>query len=124
MIKIHIYADPGHAWGRVTKKYLINLGIEKDISKYSYVNGEYVYLEEDNDLNTFLKKVAPEPVQFVEHYTDRQSPIRNYKCYSFKTSTQKSFEVLHEKLEIIKLEKRIKFKKERINVLTRKNKMI
>ena len=40
---------------QVQKKELEELNIINNVSEYSYINGEFVYLEEDCDLNLFIK---------------------------------------------------------------------
>ena len=50
-----LYSDPGHSWLQVQKKELEELNIINNVSEYSYINGEFVYLEEDCDLNLFIK---------------------------------------------------------------------
>lgn len=90
------YSDPGHGWLKVPIKELKKLGIENDISSYSYMMGDYAYLEEDSDLSTYITALMkdngyPEErrQEFLEffrnhvkqQYTDRQSKIRNYPRY-------------------------------------------
>ena len=56
MSKTYTYfTDPGHGWLRVTRKELVKLGIDKDITPYSYARGAWVYLEEDLDMATFMR---------------------------------------------------------------------
>lgn len=45
---------PEHGWLRVTIEDLKELGIEDDISPFSYLGKHYAYLEEDLDAGTFL----------------------------------------------------------------------
>ena len=47
---IHVFADPSHAWGKVKRSMLERLGVDREISPYSYQRGEFAYLEEDRDL--------------------------------------------------------------------------
>jgi hypothetical protein len=51
------YEDPGHGWLKVPRKELVELGIENEISPYSYMSGSgrMVYLEEDSDLSKFAR---------------------------------------------------------------------
>lgn len=86
-----IYSDPGHAWIKVTIAELERLGIEKNISPYSYILGDYAFLEEDCDFATFVdaKKAAGEEltaVNFntlpVEHQENHPPYIRNMKRYN------------------------------------------
>jgi hypothetical protein len=81
---IHFFADPGHGWARVPRAELLRLGILSAISTYSYQRGQYVYLEEDLDLSTYLQALkalhGPELViKFNECVCrERYSRIRNY----------------------------------------------
>lgn len=47
------FHDPGHGWLRVPHKMILALGIAAEISGYSYVDKDYVYLEEDCDYSRF-----------------------------------------------------------------------
>ena len=49
------FTDPGHGWLRVKRAELEDLGIAGDITPYSYTKGQWVYLEEDLDMATFMK---------------------------------------------------------------------
>ncbi len=80
------YADPGHGWLKVSKKELVNLGIADKITAYSYMKGEYAYLEEDLDLSTFVKALENTGIKFNCTGTtcaNRQSRIRNYQNYKY-----------------------------------------
>lgn len=46
--------DPGHGWLEVPRQLLAELGIEYDITRYSYVEGAKAYLEEDCDMSLFM----------------------------------------------------------------------
>ena len=78
-----VFQDSGHAWCKVRFSELLKLGIEKDISNYSYQKGDFVYLEEDCDLAVFVKalsKIGIKPYWKVS-YTDKSSKIRSYNRY-------------------------------------------
>ena len=49
------HEDPGHGWLEVPYNELVQLGIEKQISRFSYHNRKSVFLEEDLDLSTFIE---------------------------------------------------------------------
>ena len=82
---IIIYSDPAHAWGKVKRQVLINLGIAELISPYSYQYKDNVYLEEDCDLrvlhDTLIK--LDTNIKFVEKYSKNSSRIRSYDRYTF-----------------------------------------
>jgi hypothetical protein len=44
-----MHSDPGHAWLAVKLSEIKMLGIETEISSYSYVKGKTAYLEEEID---------------------------------------------------------------------------
>lgn len=77
------YEDCGHAWLKVPKKMLNELGVIDKITSCSYQRGEYAYLEEDCDISTFYHaykdKYGVEP-KCRHHYSDR-SKIRSYEHY-------------------------------------------
>lgn len=76
------YEDPGHGWMKVPLTEIKRLGIEP--STYSYMRGNFAYLEEDCDASLFIaaKKARGETIQFREHHTDKSSKIRSYAHYS------------------------------------------
>ena len=78
-----VYADPSHAWVKVRIAELDKLGISKYITSFSYVRGDYAYLEEDQDATTFIDELERRGVEpkFKFHHTDRQSKIRGYSRF-------------------------------------------
>jgi len=83
-LKIKFYSDPGHGWGAVKRKVLVDLGIASQISPYSYQKGATVYLEEDCDLPRLTTALSAKGI-WVEHiakHTDRRSAIRSYETYT------------------------------------------
>ena len=81
---IQIFADPGHAWARVSKARLVKLGIADKISTYSYQRGANAFLEEDCDLTVLCNALRERgfEVKFKEGWTNRYSKIRNYDPYT------------------------------------------
>mgnify|MGYP003659893723 CR=1 FL=1 len=79
-----VYSDGGHAWGKVKRDVLRNLGIANQVSSYSYQRNDYVYLEEDCDLFLLQQAMDKDNVRlkFVERHTDRESKIRSYERYA------------------------------------------
>lgn len=81
------FNDPGHGWLRVKTEELRTLGIEDKITGYSYISddGRFVYLEEDQDMGTFVKakwggyENAP---TFKQKHTDGSSSIRRKNPYT------------------------------------------
>ena len=52
---------PGHAWLRVPLVEIDLLKIADKISNYSYMDGQFAYLEEDIDLSVFVRARAGLP---------------------------------------------------------------
>lgn len=78
------FSDPGHAWLKVPRSEIHDLGIRSTISHCSYQRGNFVYLEEDCDASKFIdaKMAAGFEVKFKEKIADRSSKIRNYDSFS------------------------------------------
>jgi len=81
---ITIYADPGHAWGKIKRDVLLEHSVEHLISSYSYQLRDNVYLEEDCDLSLVCDALedAGYSVVFKEKTSDNDSKIRGYERYS------------------------------------------
>lgn len=66
--------DPGHGWLRVPLADIALLGLEEAITPYSYIQGQYAYLEEDCDCPRYLETRAaqgyPRP-EITDEYVDR-----------------------------------------------------
>lgn len=79
-----VYADPGHAWAKVSLKDIQSYGLIEAISPYSYMRGGFAYLEEDCDLSRLVAafKNVGRTVKFREHHGDKRSKIRGYACYN------------------------------------------
>lgn len=80
----NVYSDPGHAWLAVPRSDLTKLGIEDQISSYSYQRKDKVYLEEDCDLSVFVKAMETKgiKVKFREYVARmKYSKIRSYNHY-------------------------------------------
>jgi hypothetical protein len=77
------YTDSSHGWAKVKKSVLANLGIDKDISAYSYQRGDCAYLEEDCDLSLLQKRLTENNtiLKLVQRHTDKESRIRSYERY-------------------------------------------
>lgn len=82
-ISIKVFADPGHAWARIPKAKLVQLGIADKISPYSYMNGANAFLEEDCDLSVLVVALRDRgyEIKFNESHANKQSKIRNYSTY-------------------------------------------
>lgn len=82
-MKFDVLTDPGHGWVKVPKKLLVELGIADKITPYSYMRGEFAYLEEDADASTFFEamKAAGKSIEQRVRHADRSSRVRNYSSY-------------------------------------------
>jgi len=82
MKQYKFYSYPSHGWLAVKKSELIDLGILDQISEYSYIKGQTVYLEEDRDatifINAFRAKFNQEPM-LIDKISNKLSPIRSYE---------------------------------------------
>ncbi len=84
-MKLDFISDPGHGWCKVKISLLQQLGIADKITFYSYVRGDYAYLEEDCDLSTFMRAAhdAGIALTFRERNSrERPSRVRNYASYN------------------------------------------
>ena len=75
--------DGGHGWIKTPIKLLVELGIHKEISHYSYYRDGFAYLEEDCDLTRFFNAFNAR-FGFDPKLRDRvaRSKIRSYFCYT------------------------------------------
>lgn len=84
------FEDPGHGWLKVSIYELLRLGIENEISGFSYYKDKYAYLEEDCDMSVFIKAKQQEDMFFSfqdtdtirRHHTNNNSEIRHYLSYN------------------------------------------
>ena len=65
-LQFRFYSDPGHGWLAVRMNLIYALGIQDQISGYSYRTGDTAYLEEDGDLSTFARAMEARGFPFAE----------------------------------------------------------
>lgn len=84
IMKKVFHSDNGHGWLAVKLNELKMLGIESDISNYSFVKGKTAYLEEDCDAAKFINaaKAKGITVELKQSPPRENSPIRYFKRYS------------------------------------------
>jgi len=77
------FFDAGHGWLSVKYQELVDLGIEDQISKHSYVNGKSAYLEEDVDMPLYIKAMEDNSfsVDFDQRDHGEVSRIRKYESF-------------------------------------------
>lgn len=88
--KLTLFVDPGHSWLRVQKDLIDDLGLTNKITNFSYFDSsrELVYLEEHEDVSTFVNKIKELGFNFKEEFEIKksrsQSPsfIRRLPSYS------------------------------------------
>lgn len=107
--KHEMYCDPSHGWLRVPKNRLKKLGIEEKISEYSYMRGQWAYLEEDSDMGIYYDalfkhlnycEAAPEEshnfhIEFTHKiktsHTNKNSRVRKFERYHYIDDTEAKF---------------------------------
>lgn len=82
-----VFADPGHAWLKVSLKDLKLVGVNLElITPFSFRRGDFVYLEEDCDVAVFFEKYKERfgyyPKNETKH-TNKSSKIRQYNSFNF-----------------------------------------
>lgn len=84
VMKKVFHSDNGHGWLAVKLNELKMLGIEADISSYSYIKGKTAYLEEDCDAAKFISAAKDKgiTVEVREGPQRERSPIRSFKQYT------------------------------------------
>lgn len=94
MRKFNFFCDPSHGWLAVKRPELVELGIETQISGYSYQKGDYVYLEEDSDAPKFMDaweakhQIKLMNCQIIFHY--RAARIRTYQPFKPKHDQERA----------------------------------
>ena len=80
---LHLYTDPSHGWLKVPMSHPAFQSIKENVSNCSYVRGEYVYLEHDEDASLFLEALKERGYTYRIHIhgTNRRSKIRSYDYY-------------------------------------------
>ena len=83
-LTLNYYQDAGHGWVKVKLSTLQNLNIADQISIYSYVRKDNVYLEEDCDLNRLYQALDKAGItlklkEFIAR--EKQSKIRSYNSF-------------------------------------------
>jgi hypothetical protein len=83
-LTLNYYQDPGHGWVKVKLSLLQRLGIAEQISTYSYMRKDNVYLEEDCDLGRLYNALDNAGItlklkSFVAR--EKRSKIRSYDYF-------------------------------------------
>lgn len=93
MYRLNWFSDPAHGWLRVPLALIVELGLADTISKYSYRQGNYGYLEEDRDATIFIMaaKDAGWELEFADspaHYSDHDSIVRSFPSWTPPAATR------------------------------------
>jgi hypothetical protein len=83
-ITLNSYSDPGHGWLKCKRDILVALGIDRDISAFSYERKNDVFLEEDCDAPRLIQALQAKGVEVKFRHTStwsKQSKIRSYFSY-------------------------------------------
>lgn len=89
MRKFKFHYDAGHGWLQVHLNDLQDIGLAPaDFTRFSYRNGDWLYLEEDLDAGTFIREWERKFDEFRVHHIDDgyNSPIRNFERLPDSTS--------------------------------------
>lgn len=85
-LKFKFHSDPGHGWLAVKISLIRELGLDYQISAYSYVRGKTAYLEEDRDVGIFIRafreRFGIEPSTLDLGQKNSSSPIRSMEPFS------------------------------------------
>ena len=82
-IKKYFHSDTGHGWLAVKRKECEALGIMDKISSFSYQKGATVYLEEDQDIVTYInaQKALGVEVEVKDAKPVKRSNIRGFSSF-------------------------------------------
>ena len=96
---LNFYTDPSHGWLEVKRSDLIALGIEDQISRFSYEQGARVYLEEDCDMSRYMEAAtaAGWQIKTADFHNDDASFIRLLKGYQSTAAARQSIAEFYDK---------------------------
>ena len=68
---------------KISRAFYKFLGIEADITDFSYIKGKTAYLEEDKDAGTYIRAMKAKGINVVVRQGPERdrSPIRSFKRY-------------------------------------------
>jgi hypothetical protein len=97
-LDLNFYTDPSHGWLEVKRSDLIKLGIEDEISGYSYQKGAKVYLEEDCDMSRFIDAAtaAGWTIKYAEFHNDDELFIRLFNRYESTAAARQSIAAFYD----------------------------
>ena len=86
------HVDSGHAWLEVKLSELKQTIDTKSISKYSYIDGGVVYLEEDCDAPKFIKSLGGCDLECSEKFYNGSCFIRNLNRFTDEPNKLATFQ--------------------------------
>ena len=107
MIKsFQMISDASHGWLKVPRVELERLGIQGNISGYSYVKGDFVFLEEDSDAGVFIdaRKAEGNVIKVKEIVRESCRKIRNYSAFTHCPVAETLAETVAEVIAVIDVE--------------------
>lgn len=82
-MEFNFYSDPAHGWCQVPITLINELGIKDKISDYSYMRGDYAYLEEDCDYSVLVRALIDKKIPYtLNEIHQERTPIRFYDQFS------------------------------------------
>jgi hypothetical protein len=82
MINIKCCRDNAHGWLQVPLEIIDSLGLVDQISAFSQIKDDTVYLDEKTDGKEFLSKLGEQNVKITSSRYHGVSRIRYYQMYS------------------------------------------
>jgi hypothetical protein len=83
-LELTFHSDPGHGWLQVPHSLIYELGIQDQISTFSYMDDMYAYLEEDCDLGVLMRALEAKglEIRMKERCSpEDDSPIRRLRAF-------------------------------------------
>lgn len=84
MKQFKYYTDNGHGWLAVKFSLIHDFNLQDKITRFSYIKGNTVYLEEDLDMSTFLAEFENRHganYELIVKNVNGRSVIRSYQNY-------------------------------------------
>lgn len=83
VMQIDFHQDAGHGWFAVPHHVMVELKLPEHISKYSYMDKDFAYLEEDADRTTFEETAEDKGFEYsvIKVYDGNESFIRSLATF-------------------------------------------
>jgi hypothetical protein len=93
-MKFTFHTDEGHGWMEVPLSMVKDLGLESKVSKFSYINGQTVYLEEDFDALQFIRAFENRN-GYRPEFEDKFTPVSFVRDFSRFDNSVNYFDLDH-----------------------------